>query len=171
MHADDRDTSSDTTVPHLVAGEIPVYLSEDESPRVVPAHRYGLWAYVDSTQLGLTRGERAKKKAAPGPRLFHIVHQPSGRTVTTVQGEVRADELARALAARCPTWCSSCSLGDTPDDGEEIRAMVMVVAEVAPTALLGSGLTAQRLAQHMKLAQACEDAAFDEDVADEGVAA
>lgn len=172
MQTDDRDTSADTTVPNLQAGQITVFLAEDEPSRLVPAHRYDHWAYVDAAELGLTRAERSKAKASKGPRVLHIIHVPSGRSVATLSSEVRADELARALAARCPTFGKGCSLGDTPDDGEEIRDMVMVIAEVAPIALVGGHHPAAKLAAAHRLASSLDDAgAYDTDVVDEGVAA
>lgn len=149
----DRDASTETTVPYLTEGPITVYVGEDESPRHVPALRYGPWAYVSEHVLA-TGGRPPKKPAKPGtgrPRTYHVVHGPSGRSICTVTGELQADLLARALFARALTFGSSCCLGDTPDDGEEIRAMMRVVADVCPTANVG-GRTARELVAAMSLA-------------------
>lgn len=171
MTTDDRDTSSDTTVPHLVAGEITLYISEDEPARLVPANRYGLWAYADEAEMEPTRATRKKAKGRAGQRKHHLVHVPSGQMIAAIADSTAADELARALAARCPNFGSSCSLGDTPDDGDEVHAMVTVIADVAPGAVLRGGEKAGVLVKAMKLAARLDAAGAWDEVDEPGAAA
>lgn len=170
----ERDTSSDTTVPHLEVATITLYAGEDEAARQVEAHRYGVWAYcseqaVAAAQPGL---KKPRKDGTARPRTQHLVHVPSGRSVATVSGELAADTLARGVYALLPTWGAGCTLGDTPDDGDEVRALVLAVAEVSPNAVLASGHPARAVADMVNMARCVEARAEEQqDAVDEGVAA
>lgn len=118
-------------------GMVLAYAGEEQDPQRVPATLYGgTWAVVACAEIATHPLERKLLRKAG---IYTVLHRGTGRGVAFVPGEARCGDIAWALARRLPRFASGASLGDSPDEEEETRDLVRVIAAVDPGARIGHG--------------------------------